>query len=801
MLRLLSLLSVLCILVPVVHAQIVVQGTVTDAVTGQAMPAASLQVEGTYRGTITNAEGAYEIRLDSLPATLLVRFIGYQTARRNIVVGTSTRQDIALQPVTYELDELVVTDEDPAVRIMREVIRRKRQWREALETYRAEAYNRFTLANDTGIVSIIETLTDAYWDEERGMKEIVKGRRQTSNLDLPAALPAALFVANLYDDNIDVAGYQLVGVTHPRALSQYTFRLEGTRRLDDRIVYDISVTPKNRLKSGFIGRVAVLDEAYALLDVELRPGKAFLFPSPIDRFEVTYRQQYSNFGRDFWLPVDFRADIALTLDLGGLLIFPPFKIKQVSRFTSYDVNVLLPDTLYASKELVHVDSTAVQADTLMARGGTAVPLSATEQQAYDSIDSTMTLDRAFEPQGLLARFVNMSGSSEDSGMSVGVSSGEGSKLPLGFDTEPDLWFNRVDALHAALKGEVSVAEALILSGAVGYSTGLEDGNQWRYEAGAQLDIGPQRQAFLEGGYTARTRLRYDSEHYGLLTNSVHMLTGGGDYFDYYRSEGFHAGAGYLIDAFDTQLSVRYTDADHTALSRTTSYDFFGDDEPQRLNPPVDPGRMRTLKATLALGEVYARLPVFPQRHLSLSVENGSLDHDLAGALRFTRFTGVATWRFNTFFQRRLIPNALDLEIVAGTTAGELPAQRFGIVEAGLGPYHPFGALKTLSGRPYDGDQHLGLFWEHNFRTVPFEILGLRGLAKKGYSIIVSGGHGRTWLDEERRAALPFIPRVPDAFHHEVSISLSGLLQILRVDLAARLDEPGFAVGVSAARIF
>ena len=64
----------------------------------------------------------------------------------------------------------MVTGEDPARNIMRKVIERKQQWRDSLRTYRAEAYNRFTLANDTGIVSINEVLTDVYWDREKGQQ-------------------------------------------------------------------------------------------------------------------------------------------------------------------------------------------------------------------------------------------------------------------------------------------------------------------------------------------------------------------------------------------------------------------------------------------------------------------------------------------------------------------------------------------------------------------------------------------------------------------------------------------------------
>jgi hypothetical protein len=136
-------------------AQKTIRGTVTDAKTGETLPSTNILIEDTYRGTITNENGEYTLSIpDSLlPANVIVRYIGYQTQSREIRANSSERQNFALEQSITELDEIVVTDEDPALRIMREVIRRKQEWRKKLSTYRAEAYTRQNLANDAGIVS------------------------------------------------------------------------------------------------------------------------------------------------------------------------------------------------------------------------------------------------------------------------------------------------------------------------------------------------------------------------------------------------------------------------------------------------------------------------------------------------------------------------------------------------------------------------------------------------------------------------------------------------------------------------
>ena len=66
-----------------------------------------------------------------------------------------------------------------------------------------------------------------------------------------------------------------------------------------------------------------------MLSVDLRPGDSFLFPPPIQFFDVTYRQQYLPFGDDHWLPADFRSELDLKVGFRGILDFPVFRISAI----------------------------------------------------------------------------------------------------------------------------------------------------------------------------------------------------------------------------------------------------------------------------------------------------------------------------------------------------------------------------------------------------------------------------------------------------------------------------------------
>ena len=441
----LLLLGFLLVVAFTVQAQKKISGTVTDAKTGETLPSTNILIEDTYRGTITNANGAYSLTIpDSLlPANILVRYIGYQSERREISAQSVSTQNFKLQPAVTEMEEIVVTDEDPGVRIMREVIERKQQWRKKLDTYQADAYTRQSLANDTTIVSITESASKVFWDKEQGHREVLKSKRQTANIEAGDNFAGVSYLPNFYDDNIEIAGFELVGVTHPDALKYYDFKLLGQTSLDDQSVFRIKVTPDRNLQPLFKGTVYVLDQEYALLEVDLEPNEVVDFPQPVKSFTTSYEQQFNNFGQDFWLPVDVRISGDIKIKMVGL-DFPMIKFKQLSRITNYQVNAPLPDSLYDNDDVFSVDSTTINTDSLITKQVDAVPLSADEEEAYATLDSTATLEKAFKPSGFLAGLVD-----EDDE----ESSGDGFLSFLGDipgSITPNARYNRVDQFFGGL---------------------------------------------------------------------------------------------------------------------------------------------------------------------------------------------------------------------------------------------------------------------------------------------------------------------------------------------------------------
>lgn len=789
--RHLFLLSLIFLITQSSYSQIEIEGTVFDAETGETLPSATVVLEGTYRGTITNEEGQFSITVEDLPATLAIRYIGYESARIEVTQQIQLPLDVQLKTSVTELGEIVVTEKDPGLTIMERVIARKQIWRENLETYQAEAYTRQILSNDTSIVSISESSSLIFWDAEEGHREIQLSRRQTSNISEDQNFAGVNYQPNFYDDNVEIAGYNVVGITHPDAPKFYHFELQDIQQMDGKPVYKIAVSPRRERQPTFIGTAWVLGRDYALLEVDLKPNDVVDFPPPIQEFNLSYQQQFSNYGGDFWLPVDMRVDGTVRVGMVGLR-FPPFLFQQTSRISDYQVNISLPDSIYQKDEIfTRADSTFIQAREGMVE---AIPLTTDERAAYETIDSTRTFEEAFKPEGFLANMVDMDeeGDNDDSGF-FGTLTGW---LPEGIGFRGR--FNRMDGYHLGLKYEYNFNDiGLDVNGFGGYSFHSEfwDGglslSKELFETG-DSDI------MLNAGYEYATDTRFSSPMYSLGFNSLQtLLLGTEDYFDYFRNEKMFAGF-TIEDLFpELDLTLSANREHHRSFEDTPvfNYSLFGLHDDRRPNPMINDGTLQSISVNLAYKKVPKDFGFSGKNQVVLRAEHSS--EGLGSDFDFTRFSAHFDFHVPTFYSRRLFPNVLDLSFSGGTFLGDLPLQRYGSVDGAMSRFTPFGVIKTRQPIPYVGNNYWTAYGEHNFRTIPFELLGLDYFVDKGWGIIVFGGAGYVEAQDEE----PYNLLISDGVHTEAGVSLNSVFGVVRLDFAKRLDASGFFIGFSVPRYF
>jgi TonB-linked SusC/RagA family outer membrane protein len=83
-----------------------ISGKITDSNNGESIPGASVLIEGTTNGVISNMDGEYSINVPNADATIICSFVGYEQAKQK--VGDKRKIDFALISDVKALDEVVV---------------------------------------------------------------------------------------------------------------------------------------------------------------------------------------------------------------------------------------------------------------------------------------------------------------------------------------------------------------------------------------------------------------------------------------------------------------------------------------------------------------------------------------------------------------------------------------------------------------------------------------------------------------------------------------------------------------------
>lgn len=88
-----------------------ITGTITGGTDGETLPGVNIVVSDTERGTTTDAEGNYQIRIQPGTYTLQASFVGYATKAKEVTVsaGETTTLNFALEPTEVALEDVVVT--------------------------------------------------------------------------------------------------------------------------------------------------------------------------------------------------------------------------------------------------------------------------------------------------------------------------------------------------------------------------------------------------------------------------------------------------------------------------------------------------------------------------------------------------------------------------------------------------------------------------------------------------------------------------------------------------------------------
>jgi iron complex outermembrane receptor protein len=93
-----------------VWAQFTLSGTVADAEGAETLPGVAITVEGTYKGTFTNTNGAFQLsNLPAGPVSLRISLLGYESQTRELQLTQNETLSIRLQRTAVVVDEVTVS--------------------------------------------------------------------------------------------------------------------------------------------------------------------------------------------------------------------------------------------------------------------------------------------------------------------------------------------------------------------------------------------------------------------------------------------------------------------------------------------------------------------------------------------------------------------------------------------------------------------------------------------------------------------------------------------------------------------
>lgn len=410
----------------------VVKGTVIDSFTKQPIAAADIFIKGSD-GTITDADGKFQLPTERFNITLQISYVGYRTKTLTVVKGKDQELTILLIPDTKINSVTVITHkrahytnrDNPAVELIRKVIENKS--RNRIESYDFLAYEKYeklqvavsnfsdkftnskfmkkyhflfenkdtTKLEGKTIMPVYleETISKNYYRKNPlKRKTIITGKKRVNYGDYIDNGGVSTFLNRLYenidiyDNNIPLFTNQFLSPIADMAPSFYLFYIRDT-------VIDVSgaksvkmyFTPRNTNDFLFRGTMLItLDGNYAIRDINMFISKNVNI-NYVREMHIDQQFEKNQMGRYQLVKSDIMADAAFTKGAEKGL----FGERAVS-FKDFKINIPEIDSIYNGPSEVTLNN-AEQLDNRFWETHRHDTLTQTESKIYANIDSLVKI--------------------------------------------------------------------------------------------------------------------------------------------------------------------------------------------------------------------------------------------------------------------------------------------------------------------------------------------------------------------------------------------------------------------------
>lgn len=282
-----------------------IQGKVSSS-DNNPLPVATIFVEETNTGTITNGQGKYKIELQPGTYTIKFQHLSFQTIKKKITITKGYKElNIKLKPRPIQLNTVTVStgEEDPAYDIIRHSIAAATYYRMVIKSYDVKAYIKSFMAMEIpGYVQKFSEIDDTtgYYVKET----ILKARYDAPN----KYNTHVIATQNNDNDTNDIQGHFVIRTIYhktfmgavsplsPKALRYYRYRLENTFCEGEHVIHKIKVIPKAKSRHTFHGHIYIVEGDWGVHSLFL---KQHTFPG-----KVTIKQFFAPVEGGIWFPIN-----------------------------------------------------------------------------------------------------------------------------------------------------------------------------------------------------------------------------------------------------------------------------------------------------------------------------------------------------------------------------------------------------------------------------------------------------------------------------------------------------------------
>lgn len=721
-----------------------IRGNIFDGNSKLALSYANIRVAGTTKGTSSNSEGDFELKLEAGNYKLIASYLGYVSDTISIELKNNIgKLLIGLKPTEISLPEVVIKPgENPALDVIRKAIEKRKEREKLITNYEFESFVKGTIRStdfitassnainlslgksDTSqlkVTGILESHSKGYYAKPNYYKEIILARKQSSNF--PASvniLTGGRLVQNFYNDDISFFGRKLPGILSDDALKYYYFYIEKYQAINQEKVYQIHIEPNDSLDPGFIGKIFILESTNELISLDLSLNKAANLGGLFESVQII--QHFDKFD-NIMMPVDYRLKV--NANFLGIARFG-FELNTI--LYNYKINSLIDNEIF-SKAVISVLPDADKKEPEYWHSIQTVPNTEEEIEALRIIDSLENIPKKFWDE---FSFLNSR---------INISDQISISAPIGM-----YHFNRVEghSIDFGIFGDELLYNRL--NSSLLFNYGFSD-KKFKQELFASYLLGDYRTTLIEINLfnTKRTlfkELSGISEFYNTLTS----LFNKDDDKDYFYQKGFEFDfQTELTSVIKTKFSL--TNKVDKSASKNTDFSFFKRDRAFLDNPPIAEGKTNLIGLQFSFDfRDYIEDGYFRRRtsfgrdyflfSLGIKYSNNSFINSDFNFKQFEFFyqTLIRTFRYSS----------LSMRVFGGISDGNVPIQQMYALPGNPSYISSSNTFRTLRSREIYGDRVIYFNLEHDFRDEFFRALNLDFLTKFDLQVntFLNGG----WVD-------------------------------------------------------